>query len=93
MVSSQLFLTFVIAIFFLNVVIGGLSVACFLYLFFIVRDLHKRTKENRTMIKGVDVGIQGITHRLLEFALLAQRVEIVLEKIKRWQGGRNSEGK
>ena len=36
------------------------------------------------MIRGVDMGLTGITHKLIHFEKLALRVETVIEKIKRW---------
>ena len=63
---------------------GGLTIAGFLIMTFILKVLYGKMKENRSMIRGVDMGLTGITHKLIHFEKLALRVETVIEKIKRW---------
>ena len=63
---------------------GGLTIAGFIIVAFFMKILYGKMRENRAMIRGVDMGLMGITRKLQHFADLSRRVEIVIEKIKRW---------
>ena len=81
------------------IVIGGLCIAGFLLIHFAMKQLHNRVennqqeiKETRYMMRGIDIALQNLAGKWINFEKLGLRVETALEKINRWIGGRNNKG-